>query len=149
VAWREGLSAATEWAAEYGHLLPPATAVWNGYPVGTWAKIQRTAGRLADTIAQRREAGRGGRMGRSLASQETEQGPRRIGNRLGPCRLGKRYRLYRRTSGPLRLLQIRTSTRTSRVSSPAHGNQPPTDGCGRHLAGAAECRHALPVCGSF
>ncbi|MFF7680967.1 Helicase associated domain protein [Actinacidiphila glaucinigra] len=57
VAFQEGLSAAKEWAAEHGHLLPPATAVWNGYPVGVWAKNQRTAGRLADTIAQRREAG--------------------------------------------------------------------------------------------
>ncbi|MFI2304503.1 Helicase associated domain protein [Actinacidiphila glaucinigra] len=57
VAFQEGLSAAAEWAAEHGHLLPPATAVWNGYPVGVWAKNQRTAGRLADAIAQRREAG--------------------------------------------------------------------------------------------
>ncbi|MDX3098830.1 Helicase associated domain protein [Streptomyces sp. ME19-03-3] len=57
VAFQEGLSAAAEWAAEHGHLLPPATAVWNGYPVGVWMKNQRTAGRLADTIAQRREAG--------------------------------------------------------------------------------------------
>ncbi|MFD8079498.1 Helicase associated domain protein [Streptomyces sp. NPDC059718] len=57
VAFQEGLSAAAEWAAEHGHLLPPATAVWNGYPVGVWTKNLRTAGRLADTIAQRREAG--------------------------------------------------------------------------------------------
>ncbi|WSM81178.1 Helicase associated domain protein (plasmid) [Streptomyces griseorubiginosus] len=57
VAFQEGLSAAAEWAAEHGHLLPPATAVWNGYPVGVWTKNQRTAGRLADTIVQRREAG--------------------------------------------------------------------------------------------
>ncbi|MDX3235413.1 Helicase associated domain protein [Streptomyces sp. ME03-5709C] len=57
VAFQEGLSAAAKWAAEHGHLLPPATAVWNGYPVGVWMKNQRTAGRLADTIVQRREAG--------------------------------------------------------------------------------------------
>ncbi|MDX3078584.1 helicase associated domain-containing protein [Streptomyces sp. MI02-7b] len=57
VAFQEGLSAAREWAAVHGHLLPPATAVWNGYPVGVWMKNQRTAGRLADTIEQRREAG--------------------------------------------------------------------------------------------
>ncbi|WP_431954845.1 Helicase associated domain protein [Actinacidiphila sp. bgisy167] len=57
VAWQEGLSAARQWAAVHGHLLPPATAVWNGYPVGVWTKNQRTAGRLAETIAQRREAG--------------------------------------------------------------------------------------------
>ncbi|MFF3565748.1 Helicase associated domain protein [Streptomyces sp. NPDC002574] len=57
VAFAEGLSAATQWAAEHGHLLPPATAVWNDYPVGVWLKNQRTAGRLANTIEQRREAG--------------------------------------------------------------------------------------------
>ncbi|MFJ4989780.1 Helicase associated domain protein [Streptomyces sp. NPDC088732] len=57
VAFAEGLSAAREWAGEHGHLLPPATAVWNGYPVGVWMKNQRTAGRLADSIAQRRAAG--------------------------------------------------------------------------------------------
>ncbi|MFB7293362.1 DEAD/DEAH box helicase [Actinacidiphila glaucinigra] len=57
VAFQEGLSAAREWAAVHGHLLPPATAVWNGYPVGVWTKNLRTAGRLADTIEQRREAG--------------------------------------------------------------------------------------------
>ncbi|WP_398858436.1 helicase associated domain-containing protein [Streptomyces mobaraensis] len=43
--------------AVHGHFLPPATAVWDGYPVGTWAKNQRTAARLADTIAERRGAG--------------------------------------------------------------------------------------------
>ncbi|MFJ5221155.1 Helicase associated domain protein [Streptomyces sp. NPDC088354] len=57
VAFAEGLSAAAAWAAEHGHLLPPATAVWNDYPVGVWLKNQRTAGRLANTIEQRREAG--------------------------------------------------------------------------------------------
>jgi superfamily II DNA or RNA helicase len=57
VAFQEGLSAAQGWAAEHGHLLPPATAVWNGYPIGVWMKNQRTFGRLADTIAQQREAG--------------------------------------------------------------------------------------------
>ncbi|WP_329202938.1 Helicase associated domain protein [Streptomyces sp. NBC_01435] len=38
VAFEEGLAAARAWAAVHGHLLPPATAVWDGYPVGTWAK---------------------------------------------------------------------------------------------------------------
>ncbi|MFJ5220300.1 Helicase associated domain protein [Streptomyces sp. NPDC088354] len=57
VAFAEGLSAAAQWAAEHGHLLPPATAVWNDYPVGVWLKNQRTAGRLANTIEQRREEG--------------------------------------------------------------------------------------------
>ncbi|MEU7134838.1 Helicase associated domain protein [Streptomyces sp. NPDC046261] len=57
VAFEEGLAAARAWAEVHGHFLPPATAVWDGYPVGTWAKNQRTAARLADTIAERREAG--------------------------------------------------------------------------------------------
>ncbi|MFI9723971.1 Helicase associated domain protein [Streptomyces sp. NPDC052396] len=57
VAFEEGLTAARNWAAVHGHFLPPATAVWDGYPVGTWAKNQRTAARLADAIAERREAG--------------------------------------------------------------------------------------------
>ncbi|MET9418764.1 Helicase associated domain protein [Streptomyces klenkii] len=57
VAFEEGLTAARGWAAVHGHFLPPATAVWEGYPVGTWAKNMRTAARLADTIAERRQAG--------------------------------------------------------------------------------------------
>ncbi|WP_353962519.1 MULTISPECIES: helicase associated domain-containing protein [unclassified Streptomyces] len=40
----------------HGHLLPSATAVWDGYPVGTWTKNQRFAARAADTNAERREA---------------------------------------------------------------------------------------------
>ncbi|WP_157877901.1 helicase associated domain-containing protein [Streptomyces kanamyceticus] len=47
-AFEEGLVAARNWAAEHGHFLPPAAAVWDGYPVGTWAKNLRTAARLAD-----------------------------------------------------------------------------------------------------
>ncbi|GHD20263.1 helicase [Streptomyces finlayi] len=56
-AFEEGLSAAKRWAAEHGHFLPPATAVWDGYPVGTWAKNLRTAARLADARAEQLEAG--------------------------------------------------------------------------------------------
>jgi superfamily II DNA or RNA helicase len=57
VAFAEGLSAAREWAAAHGHLLPPTTAVWDGYPVGVWMKNQRTAGRRLMEIEARREAG--------------------------------------------------------------------------------------------
>ncbi|MGY3056263.1 hypothetical protein ACVWZD_000951, partial [Streptomyces sp. TE3672] len=57
VAFEEGLAAARAWAAVHGHLLPPATAVWGGYPVGAWAKNQRSAARTADQVAQRRQAG--------------------------------------------------------------------------------------------
>ncbi|WP_329595098.1 helicase associated domain-containing protein [Streptomyces sp. NBC_01005] len=56
VAFEEGLTAARAWASVHGHLLPPATAVWDGYPVGTWTKNQRFAARITDTNAQRREA---------------------------------------------------------------------------------------------
>ncbi|MFF3959530.1 Helicase associated domain protein, partial [Streptomyces sp. NPDC001890] len=57
VAFEEGLTAARAWATVHGHLLPPTTAVWDGYPVGTWAKNQRYAARTADANAQRRRAG--------------------------------------------------------------------------------------------
>jgi superfamily II DNA or RNA helicase len=45
VAFAEGLSAAREWAREHGHLLAPAEAMWEGYPVGVWLKNQRAAAR--------------------------------------------------------------------------------------------------------
>ncbi|MGW2231383.1 helicase associated domain-containing protein [Streptomyces formicae] len=54
-AFEEGLVAARHWAAEHGHYLPPATAVWDGYPVGTWAKNLRTVARLADARAEQAE----------------------------------------------------------------------------------------------
>lgn len=57
VAFAEGLSAATGWAGEHGHLLPPNSAVWNGFPIGVWMKNQRTFGRKAAEIQARREAG--------------------------------------------------------------------------------------------
>ncbi|MEU0629249.1 helicase associated domain-containing protein [Streptomyces sp. NPDC005989] len=47
VAFEEGLTAARAWAKVHGHLLPPTTAVWDGYPVGTWTKNQRYAARAA------------------------------------------------------------------------------------------------------
>ncbi|MET9499446.1 helicase associated domain-containing protein [Streptomyces sp. NPDC006552] len=56
-AFADGLAAARAWAEVHGHFLPPATAVWNGYPVGKWAKNTRDAARLADRITARREAG--------------------------------------------------------------------------------------------
>ncbi|MFI0243109.1 Helicase associated domain protein [Streptomyces sp. NPDC016845] len=56
-AFADGLAAARAWAEVHGHFLPPATAVWNEYPVGKWAKNMRDAARLADRIAARRETG--------------------------------------------------------------------------------------------
>ncbi|MFJ8828039.1 hypothetical protein ACIREE_40740 [Streptomyces sp. NPDC102467] len=52
-AFNDGLTAAKAWAEVHGHFLPPATAMWNDYPVGN----MRDAARLADRIAARREAG--------------------------------------------------------------------------------------------
>ncbi|MFE1953250.1 Helicase associated domain protein [Streptomyces sp. NPDC059524] len=57
LAFEEGLTAAREWARVHGHFLPPVGAVWNGYPVGNWAKAQRAAAKLADELEARRAAG--------------------------------------------------------------------------------------------
>ncbi|MFK0043747.1 Helicase associated domain protein [Streptomyces sp. NPDC090741] len=59
VAYEEGLAAARGWAAEHGHLLPPAEATWRGAPVGVWVKNQRAAARREGPGAlseERREA---------------------------------------------------------------------------------------------
>ncbi|MEV8535570.1 Helicase associated domain protein [Streptomyces sp. NPDC051211] len=56
VAFEEGLAAARGWAAEHGHLLPPAHATWNGAPVGIWMKNNRAAARRDGLPAERREA---------------------------------------------------------------------------------------------
>jgi superfamily II DNA or RNA helicase len=57
LAFEEGLAAGREWAGVHGHFLPPVGAVWNGYPVGNWAKAQRAAAKLADELEARRAAG--------------------------------------------------------------------------------------------
>ncbi|MEU4351840.1 helicase associated domain-containing protein [Streptomyces sp. NPDC023838] len=57
VAFEEGLAVARAWAAVHGHFLPPATAVWQGYPIGEWAKNQRAAGRKALANIVRQQAG--------------------------------------------------------------------------------------------
>ncbi|MGW5400390.1 Helicase associated domain protein [Streptomyces sp. NPDC003952] len=59
VAFEEGLAAASGWAAEHGHLLPPVEATWRGAPVGVWVKNQRAAARREGPGAlseERREA---------------------------------------------------------------------------------------------
>lgn len=57
----EGLAVARAYAAAHGGmLLPPATAVWDGYPIGTWAKNQRTTARRTFQNAERRAAGETG-----------------------------------------------------------------------------------------
>uniref|UniRef100_UPI0004C0BA03 helicase associated domain-containing protein n=1 Tax=Streptomyces sp. NRRL S-813 TaxID=1463919 RepID=UPI0004C0BA03 len=60
-AWEEGLAVARSYAAAHdGMLLPPATAVWEGYPIGTWAKNLRAAARKTFQNAERRAAGETG-----------------------------------------------------------------------------------------
>lgn len=57
-AWAEGLAVARAYAAAHGGmLLPPASAVWDGYPIGVWAKNQRAAARKTLQNAARRAAG--------------------------------------------------------------------------------------------
>lgn len=65
-AWEEGLAVARAYAAAHGGmLLPPATAVWDGYPIGTWAKNQRAAARRTRENAERRAAGETGALSRA------------------------------------------------------------------------------------
>ncbi|MGW2552964.1 helicase associated domain-containing protein [Streptomyces sp. NPDC001635] len=58
VAFDEGLAVARGWAAAHGHFLPPATAVWEDFPIGVWAKNQRAAARKTLQNAELRAAGR-------------------------------------------------------------------------------------------
>ncbi|MCT2543342.1 helicase associated domain-containing protein [Streptomyces atratus] len=46
-AWADGIAVAKEYAAAHGHFLPPTTAVWDGHPIGMWAKNARAAARKA------------------------------------------------------------------------------------------------------
>ncbi|XIG72339.1 helicase (plasmid) [Streptomyces sp. SGAir0957] len=73
-AFADGLVAAKAWAQAHGHFLPPATATWNDYPVGKWAKNMRDAAKLADQIAARREAGEPvGSVAGALAEERRQQ----------------------------------------------------------------------------
>ncbi|MFB7598352.1 Helicase associated domain protein [Streptomyces sp. NPDC056160] len=58
--WEGMLAVARSYAAAHGHFVPPATAVWEGQPIGTWAKNQRQAARKAAVNAVRRAAGETG-----------------------------------------------------------------------------------------
>ena len=59
-AFTEGLTVARQWATAHGHLLPPATAVWEDFPIGTWTKNQRAAARKTLQNTERRAAGQAG-----------------------------------------------------------------------------------------
>ncbi|MFG2949303.1 DEAD/DEAH box helicase [Streptomyces adustus] len=56
-AWEAGLAVARAYTDTHGHLLPPTTAVWDDYPIGTWAKNARAAARRTAENAQRRANG--------------------------------------------------------------------------------------------
>ncbi|MFE1292182.1 Helicase associated domain protein [Streptomyces sp. NPDC058751] len=56
-AWEAGLAVARAYAQTHSHLLPPATAVFDGYPIGTFMKNARAAARKAAENAGRREIG--------------------------------------------------------------------------------------------
>ncbi|MFE2584876.1 Helicase associated domain protein [Streptomyces sp. NPDC059378] len=54
-AWEAGLAVARAHAQAHSHLLPPTTAVFDGYPIGTFMKNARAAARKAAENAERRE----------------------------------------------------------------------------------------------
>ncbi|MCX4852094.1 helicase associated domain-containing protein [Streptomyces sp. NBC_00893] len=56
-AWADGIAVAKEYAAVHGHFLPPTTAVWDGHPIGVWAKNARAAARKARENEELRAAG--------------------------------------------------------------------------------------------
>ena len=59
-AWDAGLEVARSYAAVHGHFLPAASVVWDGFPLGVWAKNQRGAARKTAENAARRAAGETG-----------------------------------------------------------------------------------------
>ncbi|MFE3152356.1 helicase associated domain-containing protein [Streptomyces sp. NPDC059218] len=56
-AWADGIDVAEEYAAAHGHFLPPTTAMWDGHPIGVWAKNARAAARRARENEELRAAG--------------------------------------------------------------------------------------------
>ncbi|MGW5658367.1 Helicase associated domain protein [Streptomyces humi] len=56
-AWEAGLTVARAYADAHGHLLPPTTAVWDEFPIGTFMKNARAAARRTAENAERREGG--------------------------------------------------------------------------------------------
>ncbi|WP_323187743.1 MULTISPECIES: DEAD/DEAH box helicase [unclassified Streptomyces] len=56
-AWADGIAVAKEYAAVHGHFLPPTTAVWEGHPIGVWAKNARASARRARENEELRTAG--------------------------------------------------------------------------------------------
>ncbi|MER5618776.1 hypothetical protein [Streptomyces sp. NPDC002215] len=63
------VAVAREYAAAHGYFLPPTTAVWEGHPIGVWAKNARAA---AHRARENEELGAAGRPVRSAAGAMTE-----------------------------------------------------------------------------
>lgn len=59
-AWETGLAVARSYTDVHGHLLPPTTAVWDDFPIGTFMKNARAAARRTAENAERRAAGETG-----------------------------------------------------------------------------------------
>ncbi|WP_331763154.1 helicase associated domain-containing protein [Streptomyces sp. NBC_01590] len=57
-AWANGVAVARKYAEVHGHFLPPTTAVWDGHPIGAWAKNARAAARRARENEELHAAGR-------------------------------------------------------------------------------------------
>nr|BFD87067.1 hypothetical protein StreXyl84_64680 [Streptomyces sp. Xyl84] len=72
--WEGILAVARSYAAAHGHFVPPATAVWEGQPIGTWVKNQRQAARKTAQNAARRAAGETGRAQHWGAAREPQGG---------------------------------------------------------------------------
>lgn len=53
--WEEGLRFMAEYAAEHGHALIPSGPNYKGYPLGTWAAIQRRDARSGKLSVDRRK----------------------------------------------------------------------------------------------
>ncbi|MGX1541104.1 Helicase associated domain protein [Streptomyces adustus] len=56
-AWEAGLAVARAYTEAHSHLLPPTTAVFDDFPIGTFMKNARAAARKAAENAQRRASG--------------------------------------------------------------------------------------------
>ncbi|MEU3221377.1 helicase associated domain-containing protein [Streptomyces sp. NPDC006971] len=57
-AWADGVAVARAYTTAHGHFLPPTNAVWDGHPIGVWAKNARAAARRARANEKLRTAGR-------------------------------------------------------------------------------------------
>ncbi|MEU2879782.1 helicase associated domain-containing protein [Streptomyces sp. NPDC007070] len=55
--WDDMMAVARSYTDTHGHFVPPTTAVWEGQPIGNWARNQRQAARRATHNTLRRAAG--------------------------------------------------------------------------------------------